>query len=335
MRMIDRTNDSINGIPHVFYEEMQLAVTDAILNYKAWFSRPGSAKTDFLTPDSKNQHGDVRHEEFMQWRSLLPIPDSIRQSRSWALDIEITRCKLDPDLLYVVRRKYPYRLVKLYNRSDTIDLPMRDSINSFDSLFLFAARGKGDRLESLQGVSGNIEIESSYNLRWPYGYLRYPLNLFWARLVQFGVDGPDRIFLLKDSVEHGKYRLYSTYNPEKSSRGEGLMERGAIVKGINKAPWDTYYEFIFFSNDRKYTHDPDTSAFYEVRRIWDFTRPDNAIGQDKNKYPGSYADAGWHLKKLGTRKEADEYCKAVYGVGMWRFEAGEDAKLKKRTLTEE
>jgi hypothetical protein len=329
---IDRTNDSINGIPHQLYEQIKVSATDAILNYKAWFSHPGTTRADFLTPDSKDQRGDVRHYDYLQWRDLLHIPDSIKKNMLWCLDIEITRCKLAPDILFQVRRKYPYRLVELYNwgrKLDTFYLPVKDSLNQFDSLFLFYARIKEGRLVMLQGVSGNIEIESSRNLELPFNYLKNPLYVFWSRLVQFGVDGPDRIFLLKDTVDKGKYRLYSTFNSLKSSVGDGLMERGAIVKGTNKAPFDNYYEFIFFSNDKIYTGDPDKKNFYEVKRIFDFTKEGNSAEQDGNIYPSSYEDTRWHLKKLGTRKEADDYCRAAYGVGMWSYMAGEDAKLKR------
>jgi len=107
------------------------------------------------------------------------------------------------------------------------------------------------------------------------------------------------------------------------------MERGVILKCINKEPYDNYYEFIFFSNDRQYTHNPDKNAFYEVRRIWNFTRPDTVYGQQSSTFPVSFGDIQWHLKKLGTRKEAADYCLATYGVNIWAYMAGEDAKIRK------
>jgi len=62
-RKIDSTNAYINGIPHQFYERLELAVTNAILNYKSWFSLPGPIKADFLTDDSRHQTGDVLRQD--------------------------------------------------------------------------------------------------------------------------------------------------------------------------------------------------------------------------------------------------------------------------------
>lgn len=327
-------NDSINRIPHEFYEELKMAVTDAILNYKVWFGRPGSSKEDYLTPASKSQHGDFVNPEYLQWRDLLNIPDSIRRSKSWCLDVDIKRFLLGDCTFYQVERKHPYRLVQLYTwqgEKDTFNLPLKDSLYDFDTRFLVYASGTGGQFRALQGVSGNIQLESAARLRLPYSLTRDPWNTMWTRFVQFGVENMNTIALISDTLQGGKYRLYSLYNGLQSSQGKSLLERGALIKCMHNAPFDAYYELIFFTNDKRYTVDPDKNNFYEVRRVWDFKKSGKEVGQVAGIYPILSDDTRWLLKKLGTKADAENYCKTTYGVNMWKYQAGEDARPKKAT----
>ena len=67
--------------------------------------------------------------------------------------------KFGPDILYLVWRKGPYRLVKLNNGGKSQDkfyLPIRDSLPQFDSLFMVLAKAEGNQFFNMAGEDAKI-----------------------------------------------------------------------------------------------------------------------------------------------------------------------------------
>ena len=331
---IDNNNAYINGIPHQFYEALKTGITNSILNYKVWFGRSGSKKPDYLTPASRDQHGEVRTLEYLQWRDLLDLPDSIKKNNFWCLDMNITRFSPGSNLFLVERRK-PYRLIELYNwgkKTDTFNLSLPDSAEPFDEKFLVYVPDTGSTYPLIHGVSGNIELESSDLLRLKERFFKDPPTLLWIRLAQFGITEPGMIRNISDTMDGGKYRLYSVYSNDPQAQKKSLFERGALVKMSNKRPYDDHYELIFFSNDPRYTRDPDEKQFYEIKKVWDFDRKEESSFQDRNIYPFSNEDTRWRLRKLGAKTDAEDYCVKTYGVKLWTYLAGKDFKKRPEDL---